>query len=246
MITLEVCAGSLQSAQAAQQGGAGRIELCTALDLGGLTPSAALIEAACALQGLVKHILIRPRSGDFLYTPQEKSLMLRDIEKAHELGADGVVVGALLPDGKVDEPFIKECVEAAQGMSVTFHRAFDFCAEPYEALDAIIAAGCSRLLTSGRAPRAEQGMAMLRELVHRSAGRISIMPAGGITESNAAYIIYQTGANEIHASARVKVPSQMQYRREGISTGKAGTDEYLTRETNADLVRKIVKVINAE
>lgn len=245
IITLEVCAGSLQSAIAAQQGGAERIEICSGLDMGGLTPSAGLIEAACSLEGIATHVLIRPREGDFLYSREEKDLMLRDIVKAHELGADGIVVGALTADGQIDTPFIKECVMAANGMSVTFHRAFDFSDNPYSALEDIISTGANRLLTSGRASGAEQGMTMIRELVHRAAGRISIMPGGGITVSNAAYIVFQTGVTEIHASARKPVQSLMQYRREGISTGKNGNNEYLTYETDADLVRKIVRVINA-
>ena len=148
MRILEVCAGDLTSAQAAAQGGAQRIELCSALQLDGLTPSAETIEDARRIEGLKLHVLIRPREGDFVYDEAETDSMLRDIRLAHQLGADGVVIGALTPDNDVDMPLCRRLVDAAQGMQVTFHRAFDHARDPYQALEAIIALGCTRLLTS--------------------------------------------------------------------------------------------------
>ena len=202
MRILEVCAGDLASAQAAAQGGAHRIELCSALHLDGLTPSAETIEAARRIEGLKLHVLIRPREGDFVYDDAETGTMLRDIRLAHQLGADGVVIGALTREGDIDIPLCRRLIEAAQGMQVTFHRAFDHARNPLQALEQIIALGCTRLLTSGQAPTAEAGIPLLRQLVLQANGRIIIMPGAGVTPANARCILDPTGATEIHGSLR--------------------------------------------
>ncbi len=202
MPTLEVCAGDLASAQAAAQGGAHRIELCSALELDGLTPSPALIEAARRIEGLRLHILIRPREGDFVYSEAETNTMLRDIRLARQLGADGVVIGALTPEGDIDLPSCRRLIEAAQGLPVTFHRAFDRARHPLQALEDIIALGCTRLLTSGQASTAEAGIPLLRQLVLQARGRLIVMPGAGVTPANARLILDATGATEIHGSFR--------------------------------------------
>lgn len=203
---LEVCAADVESALAASRGGAQRIELCTALSADGLTPSAALIAAARAILGLKLHVLIRPREGDFVYTPSEEAVMMADIGLAADLGADGVVIGALTAEGEIDIPMCMRLASkaAAKGLQVTFHRAFDRCIDPFNALEQIIAMGCSRLLTSGQAPTAEEGIPMLRKLNDQAAGRIIIMPGAGVNPSNADKILAETGCTEIHSSARQK------------------------------------------
>ncbi len=202
MRILEICAGDLASAQAAARGGAQRIELCAALALDGLTPSAGMIQAARRIEGIKLHVLIRPREGDFVYDDAEAEVMLRDIGLARQLGADGVVIGALTPDGDIDLPLCRRLVEAAQGMQVTFHRAFDHCRAPLSALEAVIALGCMRLLTSGQAPTAEAGIPLLRQLVRQADDRLIVMPGAGVTPANARLILDATDATEIHGSLR--------------------------------------------
>lgn len=240
---LEICAGSYEGALTAARYGAVRVELCSGLDEGGLTPSAGLIRSVCALEGIRKHVLIRPRGGDFLYTPEELRIMEADIRMAHELGADGVVVGALTADGDVDEEAAGRFVEAAGGMSVTFHRAFDLCADPFSALESVIRLGFHRLLTSGRAATAEKGIPLLKQLVERAGSRISVMPGCGVGPGNAAHILRETGAREIHASARERMDSRMRYRLENVTMGKSDSDEYSRLETSAEKVRGIVQAL---
>lgn len=198
---LEVCCGDIESVRAAKEGGAQRVELCRALELDGLTPSEAMMEEAIGM-GIPVQVLVRPREGDFVYDKDEVEGMSRDIRLAKRLGANGVVIGALKPDGSIDEDIIRYLVGEAEGMSVTFHRAFDVCARPEEALEQIISLGCHRLLTSGQAPTAEQGIPLLRRLVEQAAGRISIMPGAGVNVDNARRILSETGASEIHGSLR--------------------------------------------
>lgn len=198
---LEVCCGDLLSVQAAVEGGAHRIELCQALELDGLTPSEAMMESAIAM-GVPVQVLIRPQEGNFVYSKDEVLCMLHDIRRARRLGANGVVIGALKPDGSIDEDVVRCLVEEAEGLSITFHRAFDVCAHPEEALEQIISMGCHRLLTSGQASTAEQGIPLLRDLVKQSAGRIIIMPGAGVNPLNACRILSETGAKEIHGSLR--------------------------------------------
>ena len=200
-IKLEVCCGDMPSVLAAKEGGADRIELCEALEVDGLTPSQAMMESAISLRIPVQ-VLIRPREGDFVYNEEEVESMLGDIRLAKKLGANGVVIGALRPDGSIDEATNRRLVDAAEGLSITFHRAFDVCSQPFEALEQIISLGCHRLLTSGQAPTAEQGIPLIKRLVELSAGRIIIMPGAGVNVNNAHKILSETGANEIHGSLR--------------------------------------------
>lgn len=243
-ILLEICAGSYASAVAACKGGAQRIELCQALGEGGLTPSAGLLAQVDGLMGIKKHVLIRPRGGDFLYTEAEKHIMLSDIAFLDPFNYDGVVVGALTAGGHIDKPFIKECVKQAGGKSVTFHRAFDLCDNPFKALEDIIECGCDRLLTSGQAETAEQGIPLIRELVKRADKKFFIMPGCGVNAGNAARILRETGATEIHASARRLVASLMQFHHEGVSMGNPSADEYSLLETSPQEVEKILQSIS--
>ena len=200
-LTLEVCCAEVQSVRAAMEGGAHRVELCEALEVDGLTPSAEMMAEAIGL-GIPVQVLIRPRQGDFVYDEAEVQSMLEGIRQAKRLGANGVVIGALKPDGSIDEETVRRLAAEAKGLSITFHRAFDVCARPMEALEQIIALGCHRLLTSGQAPTAEQGIPLIKRLVGQAAGRLSIMPGSGVNPGNARLILSETGAREIHGSLR--------------------------------------------
>ena len=204
MALLEVCCGSPESVAAAVAGGARRIELCADLELDGLTPPPEWIrETKVRYPGLTVHVLIRPRAGDFVYTSEEADKMASQIRDALEAGADGIVIGALTPDGDVDTALMERLVSEipAGRASVTFHRAFDVCRRPFDALEQIIGLRCDRILTSGQGPTVVEGSDMLRELRRRAAGRILILPGGGVTPDNAARILARTGCTEIHASA---------------------------------------------
>ena len=201
---LEVCTGHLQSVMAAVEGDAERIELCSALSLDGLTPSIGLLKYVRLLYPQLRiHVLIRSREGDFVYSKEDLETMLTDIREAVPY-ADGIVCGALTKEGDIDVEALRLMVEASQGKPFTFHRAFDRCKHPQEALEQIIEAGCSRILTSGQQPTAEQGIPLLRELNQQAAGRLIIMPGGGVNEKNARLILDQTGCIEIHGSCSNK------------------------------------------
>ena len=198
---LEVCCADPQSVRAAVEGGAQRVELCQALEVGGVTPSPGMIEYAVA-QGIRVHVLIRPRGGDFVYSPDEVRCMMRDIRMAQALGAAGVVIGALTPTGDIDMPTCHKLMQQAQGMSVTFHRAFDECRDPQQALEEVISLGCDRLLTSGHATSVMEGIGTLTRLVQQAKGRITILPGCGVSPDNARAILERTGAHELHGSLR--------------------------------------------
>ncbi|MDE6265539.1 MAG: copper homeostasis protein CutC [Paramuribaculum sp.] len=242
---LEVCAGDIDSVIAAAAGGASRVELCSALGEGGVTPSIGFIRSALKVPGIRVHVLIRPRGGDFLYTPEEVDCMVDDIVAAREAGVQGVVIGALTAEGDIDIDACRKMVAAAAGISVTFHRAFDLCRNPRKALEDIIALGCDRILTSGQAQTALEGKGNLAELVRQADGRIIILAGAGVSQDNAAEILSASGTNEIHASARASVPSKMEYRHCGVSMGTPGSDEYSRKVTSPEIVKEIVSRINA-
>lgn len=243
MPILEICAGSVESAIAARDGGAQRIELCAALEVGGVTPSAGVIAEARKIEDLVLNVIIRPRGGDFLYNEYEAACMEHDIRTCKALGVDGVVIGALTPDGDIDTALCRRLIAAADGMSITFHRAFDMCRNAGKALEELIAIGCHRVLTSGQAATAMEGTTLLKELVKQADGRIIIMPGCGVSSANAAAILQATGATDIHASARKNVGSGMLFRHSGVSMGNPDSDEYARKETDVNEVRAIVNSI---
>lgn len=209
---LEIAANSVASAVAAQEGGADRVELCTALDVGGLTPTLGMMSLARKKLRIPIHVLIRPRAGDFLYDDEECEVMVRDIGVARNLGCDGVVIGVLDVEGHVEQIRCSWLMDAALGMDVTFHRAIDVCRDPLQALEDIIALGCDRILTSGGQPSAEAGAAAIAELVQQADGRIAIMPGGGINPDNVVDVLRKTGARAVHASAKVQHDSGMHHR----------------------------------
>lgn len=239
----EICANSVESCIAAQAGGANRVELCAGIPEGGTTPSYGDIIIAREILNTTKlHVIIRPRGGDFLYSPLEQRIMLKDIDNARQLGADGVVFGCLTAEGDIDITLMKQLMEAAGDMSITFHRAFDVCRNPQKALEDIIGLGCNRILTSGQQPTAEQGIPLLKELEKQAAGRIILLAGCGVNETNIAHIAKETGIHEFHFSARETLRSGMKYHNEAVSMG--GTihiDEYERNVTTAERVKKTIE-----
>lgn len=206
---LEICAGSLSSALAAQEGGADRIELCSALPLGGLTPSHVSIEMAKKLLKIPVFVLVRPREGNFVYSPMEIALLCTDIRVAIHLGADGIVCGALDSAGNIDLKAMESILKASHGVSFTFHRAFDLCKDPIESFRILMNLGIDTLLTSGLSSTALEGVKVIQNLValsktERDAG-ILVMPGSGINSSNISHLVSQTGVTEIHTSAKKKM-----------------------------------------
>lgn len=210
---LEIAANSVASALAAQEGGAGRVELCTALELGGLTPSHAQIALVRERLHIPLHVLIRPRAGDFLYSDLECETMQRDIETCMALGCDGVVLGVLDADGNVDVARCRALIASAGKLGITFHRAFDLSRDPAQALEDIVLLGCERVLTSGAQASAPEGATLVRELVAQAASRLAVMPGAGVTAQNIAALATATGAREFHTSAKRQLLSGMQHRR---------------------------------
>jgi copper homeostasis protein len=237
---LEIAANSFDSALAAQQGGAQRIELCGALELSGLTPSPGLIELVRERVRIPVYVLIRPRAGDFVYSEAEFATMQRDVERCRALGCDGVVIGGLTEDGDVDVSRCRALVAAAGTLGVTFHRAFDLARDLHAALDAALALGCERVLTSGGKSDALAGAETIRDLRLYAGERIFVMPGAGIDASNVASIRSTTGATEFHASAKRQLPSRQRVpdrAHAGMNGGEWRSD--------VEQVRAIVAALNA-
>ncbi len=230
---IEICANSAQSCVEAEAGGAQRVELCAGIPEGGTTPSYCEIKTAQALTSHIDiNVIIRPRGGDFLYTPAEIDSMLQDIELCRRLKVHGVVFGCLTKEGDVDVELMR-LIDAARPLSVTCHRAFDVCRDPFVALEQLIDLGCDRILTSGQQSDAVKGIPLIAELVKRAAGRIIIMPGCGVREGNIAMIEAQTGAKEFHTSARRIIYSRMEYRNENVPMGSnIVSSEFETVETD--------------
>lgn len=230
--TLEIAAGSLASALAAQDGGADRVELCEGLEYGGTTPSRGTLALARERLRIPLFVLVRPRSGDFLYDDAETEIMLRDIEQCVRLGCDGVVIGALDADGNVDMPRCRALVAAAGPLAVTFHRAFDAARAPLRALEDIIGLGCQRVLSSGAQASAAQGAALLAACVQQAGERLAVMPGAGIDAGNIAGLAQATGARQFHASAKAVRASAMRVRNpalDGLAADWLQTDPQRVR-----------------
>ncbi|MFN0013188.1 MAG: copper homeostasis protein CutC [Saprospiraceae bacterium] len=231
---LEICATNIQSAVAAQQAGAHRIELCSALDSGGLTPSAGLIRVVRGHLDIPVNVLIRPREGNFCYNDAELAIILDDIAVCRQAGADGIVIGALDATCRLDIPKMQAMLAAARGMDVTFHRAFDFVPDPFETLDVLIGLGVSRVLSSGQAATAHDGRFLLKKMVDHAAGRISVMPGAGLSAQNIRAVAAATGASEFHLSAKKR----------GVQTGAANQIpglEWQYWESDSEQIRDVLR-----
>jgi copper homeostasis protein len=245
-ILIEACVDSIDSALAAQAGGAGRIELCANLLEGGTTPSPGTIRACRTRLRIPLFVLIRARGGDFLFSEAEQEAMLHDIGVARDLGADGVVIGALRPEGRIDEARTTALIRAARPLAVTFHRAFDLCRDPAESLEVLIGLGVDRVLTAGHAPSAGEGISTLAALVRQSAGRIIILAGGGLDEASVRAVVAGTGVTEVHVRATAPVASAMRHRESGIVVGKPFTpDDYTRMVTDADRLRGLAAILAA-
>ncbi len=245
MKLLEVCCADIESVLAAKAGGADRIELCSGLECGGLTPSIGLVRKALELIPGKVNVLIRPRSGDFLYTPEELELIEEDIRAVSEAGAAGIVFGALTSDGELDMEVMRRMIAVSRPASFTLHRAFDVVKHPLESLERALDLGVDRILTSGGANSAVNGIATLRQLVKNADGRLKILAGAGVSAKNVEEIIRSTGVDEVHASCKHNIPSEMTFRNSAVSMGTPGTDEYLRPGTSSVLVKQLATIVHS-
>jgi copper homeostasis protein len=242
MVELEICANSLTSALAAQNGGATRVEFCDNLNEGGTTPSYGQLVVAKRMLSIPIYPIIRPRGGDFLYSDLEFEIMQADVIACRELGCAGVVFGILMPDGSIDVQRCLELKSLAGPMQVSFHRAFDMTSDLSVALETLIDMGVERVLTSGGFPTALEGAAEISRLVQQAAGRIQIMPGAGIRPANVKQLLALTSAPAVHASLLSPVQSEMLFRNEAAKMGSI-TDEYAWSTTSLTMVREMVSAL---
>ncbi len=242
---IEVCANSLQSAINAQAAGAYRVELCADMAQGGTTPSLGTIAMTRrALDRAKLNVMIRARGGDFLCSSDEVEIMLHDIHAARRLHVDGIVFGCLTADGDIDTDVLKELVATAGDTSITFHRAFDRCRNPHDALDCLMHFGIDRVLTSGQQQSAEDGIPLLKSLVEQAAGRIIIMPGCGVNAANIRRIASETGASEFHLSARAHVESRMRFRHPSFTADEVLTlNEFRIDESSSSKVSAAISAL---
>lgn len=248
---LEVCADSVRSAVEAQAGGADRIELCSGLVIGGLSPSVAMFEQVKKNVDIPVRVLLRPRFGDFCYDGYEFETLKEEVCLFREAGADGVVIGILKPDGRLDTDRMKELVECAKSESksgkrpcaVTFHRAFDVCRSPYEALRQCIELGIDTILTSGQKDSAWNGRELLKELVREAAGEIEILAGAGISPEVIGKLADYAGVTPFHMSGKKVTDSKMEFRREDVPMGIPGFPEFDIWQTDAGLVGNAKRIL---
>lgn len=245
--TLEVCVDSVESALAAKRGKANRLELCANLIIGGTTPDPALFRKIRELADIRIHVLIRPRFGDFLYTEYEYDIMRREIETFAKAGAEGIVIGSLRADGSLNEQQMKGMIEAAQcgnGCSITLHRAFDVCADPFETMEAAKALGVSTILTSGQERSCWEGRKLIRQLAQKACG-IRILTGAGVTPEIIGKMYPETGLKEYHMSGKKTLDSGMVYRNSRVSMGLPGISEFEVWRTDEQTVAEACRVLES-
>lgn len=242
---LEACVDSAESAASAARGGATRLELCANLVIGGTSPDEDMFRMVRERVDIPVRVLLRPRFGDFLYSDDEFELLRRQVRRFAALGADGVVIGVLRPDGTLDEARMAELIALAGGCGVTLHRAFDVCRDPFEALEAAGRLGVDTILTSGQQAACAQGAGLLRELVGRSGGRPQILVGAGVSADVIRTLQPATGANAFHLSAKRTEDSRMAFRREGVPMGLPGISEFEVWRCDEDAVRRARQALDA-
>ncbi|MGI5958341.1 MAG: copper homeostasis protein CutC [Massiliimalia sp.] len=240
---LEACVDSVESACAAANGGATRLELCGNLLIGGTTPSQFLFEQVQRECSIPIHVLIRPRFGDFCYSDWEFDVIRQEVALFRRLGANGVVIGVLMPDGTLDEPRMKILMEEAQGMSVTLHRAFDVCADPWQALETAKRLGINTILTSGQADTCLHGIHLLAQLHEKAEHQIDILAGAGISAEAIEVLRPATGISSYHMSGKIVRDSSMQYRKPGVNMGLPSFSEYELWQTDEQKIAHARKVL---
>ncbi|MDO4297877.1 MAG: copper homeostasis protein CutC [Lachnospiraceae bacterium] len=241
---LEACVDSVESALAAVRGGADRLELCANLIIGGTTPGPALFREIKRESDIRIHTLIRPRFGDFCYTDYEFRVICEEVRMFRELGADGVVIGILTPDGRLNQEKMGRLMELAGGMSVTLHRAFDVCRDPFEALEQAKQLGIHTVLTSGQRGTCAEGKELLREFVREAGNRIEIMAGSGVNAEVIREVAPYTGVRAFHMSGKSTLDSLMVYRKEGVSMGLPLMSEFVLWRTSEEKMREARKVLD--
>lgn len=240
---LECATDSVESALAAAKGGADRLELCANLIIGGTTPTLALYDEVRSHSDIPLFILIRPRFGDFLYSDYEANVICREIEMFQKAGAEGVVIGSLNKDGSLNAEHMKRFIDSAKDMSITLHRAFDMCADPFATLQQAKELGVNTILTSGQAPSSLEGIELYEKLIEKANGEISILAGGGIKASTIEKLLEQTSLTAFHMSGKIVVESGMEFRNPTVSMGLPGISEYniwLTDENNVREARRVL------
>ena len=230
--TLEACVDSVESALGASKGGAGRLELCSNLIIGGTTPSQWLLKEIHKYTDIKINVLIRPRFGDFCYSDYEFNIMKEEVRMFKELGANGVALGILKPDGTLNLKQMESLINLSGDMEVTLHRAFDVCIDPFEALEQAKQLGIRSILTSGQKNTCMEGSSLIKELVDKSNGKIEILVGGGVDASVIKKVGPLTGAKAFHMSGKVKADSAMEFRKEGVSMGLSSLEEYIIWKTD--------------
>ena len=237
MMTLEICVDRVESARAAAAGGATRLELCGNLIIGGTSPSPYLIEAVQKL-GVPVRVLLRPRFGDFLYTPSEQEILYKEVELCRSLGVDGVVIGALCPDGTLDVPFLSSLVEAAGPLGKTLHRAFDVCREPFQVMEQAAELGVDTILTSGQEADCLAGMEVLGKLIEGAPEGLDILIGAGVTPEIIRLFLAKMPARHFHMSGKKVMESEMQWRNPKVSMGLPGISEFEIYRTDSNVIRE--------
>lgn len=240
---LEACVDSVESALEAQRGGADRIELCGNLIIGGTTPSPCLFQEIRRVSDIRTHILIRPRFGDFCYTEHEFHIIREEVKMFRELGADGVVIGMLNKDGTLDAERMKLLMEETQGMSVTLHRAFDVCADPFAAMEQARKLGVNTILTSGQRNHCMDGRDLLKRLVELENDQVTIMVGSGVDAETIRQIQPYTNASAFHMSGKQNLESAMEYRKEGVSMGMPSLSEFEIYRTDREKIQEASRVL---
>jgi copper homeostasis protein len=233
---IEIATSDFETTKSAVEGGADRIELCANLAEGGTTPSYGTVLQCRKKFSVQLYPIIRPRGGDFLYTDDEFEIMMQDVKIFKQLGCEGVVIGLLHSNGSIDVERTARLVEAAYPLGVTFHRAFDRCNNPFEAMEQLIEIGCERILTSGQQPSVVDGVAVVTELNKKAANRIIIMPGSGVRADNIKMLAEKTGCIEFHSSLRGKEPSKMEFIHPAF---KDSAESYMNNKISPDDVRAL-------